>query len=656
MNDQVEMKSGSAGARFFSHLNDALAILLVVASIAWAADFYRRLGLVLFMEQYVTIILALAFPLLFFSVPARKGEKRAVPPWYDILAGIAGGVAAGYMGVRFVELGTQMFFHPTDGLLAASVVILLSLEGIRRTVGWPLVIVVAVFIAYGLLGHLIPNNMLSARQTVPLQFIYYLGFDNNALFGSPIMVAVTIVIAFILFGNLLNATGGGDFFNDISIATMGRYRGGSAKIAVVSSALFGTISGSAVANVVSGGIVTIPMMIRAGYKKYQAAAIEAVASTGGSIMPPVMGAAAFVMAEFLQVTYAEIMIAATIPAILYFVVLFVVADLEAARSGITRIEESLIPRSLLIMRHGWHFILPFVTMVYTLFWLNMQAEEAALYSCLTLIATTLLFGYRGKRPTFGAILGAVRETGYGVLDIIMICCGAGIVVGVLAISGLAFGLTLALVSFAKHSLLLLLVLAAFASIVLGMGMPTVAVYVLLAALIAPALSEAGIIPIAAHMFVLYFGMMSFVTPPVAVASFAAASIAKTDPFRASFESMRFGWVAYIVPFLFVYSPTLLMVGEPLHIVIDFVTAVAGIWLMSMGFVGFSVRRIGWIERAAYFVVGAFLLAPIALFPQAIYFNVAGAVLAAALIAREYMLRVRTRQAGELQAEAGTGRR
>jgi TRAP transporter 4TM/12TM fusion protein len=643
----------SAGARFFSLLNSALAILLVAASVAWAADLYRRVGLVLFMEQYIAIILAISFPLLFFAIPARKGEPRGIPPWYDILAGIAGFAASAYIGLRFVQLGTQMFFTPMDGLLAAAAVIVLSLEGIRRTVGWPLVITVLVFVAYGMLGHLIPGTMFAARHTEPLQLIYYLGFDNNALLGTPLMVAVTIVIAFILFGNLLNATGGGDFFNDISIATMGRYRGGSAKIAVVSSALFGTISGSAVANVVSGGIVTIPMMIRAGYKKYQAAAIEAVASTGGSIMPPVMGAAAFVMAEFLQVTYAEIMIAAAIPAILYFVVLFVVADLEAARSGITRIEESLIPRALFVMRHGWHFVLPFVTMVYTLFWMNMQAEEAALYSCLTLIVCTVVFGYRGQRPTFRAIFGAVRETGFGVLDIIMICCGAGVVVGVLAISGLAFGLTLALVTFAKHSLILLLVLSAGASIVLGMGMPTVAVYVLLAALVAPALSESGVVPIAAHMFVLYFGMMSFVTPPVAVASFAAASIAKTDPFRASFESMRFGWVAYIVPFLFVYSPTLIMIGDPVHIVIDFVTAVAGIWLMSMGFVGYSLRRIGWLDRVAYIVVGSFLLAPIALFEHAIYFNIAGAALAVLLIAREYSIRGRARQ-DELHAEAAAG--
>jgi TRAP-type uncharacterized transport system fused permease subunit len=288
-------------------------------------------------------------------------------------------------------------------------------------------------------------------------------------------------------------------------------------------------------------------------------------------------------------------------------------------------------------------------MIYTLFWLNMQAEESALYSCLTLLVTTFAFGYRGRRPTLGGLVGAVRDTGIGVLDIIMICTGAGVVVGVLAVTGLAFGLTLALVTIAKHSLFLLLLLAALASIVLGMGMPTVAVYVLLASLVAPAIAQSGVLPMAAHMFVLYFGMMSFVTPPVAVAAFAAASIAKADQFRTGFESMRFGWIAYIVPFLFAYSPTLIMAGDPLHIAIDFVTAVAGIWLMSMGIVGYSLRQIGWAERAVYIVVGSFLLAPIALFAQAIYFNAAGALLGAALIGREYMLRSR-RRAAELKTQ------
>ena len=335
---------GSAGARFFEFARSALAILLVAASVAWAADLYRKVGLVLFMEQYVSIILAIAFLLLFISVPARSGTSQAVPPWYDIWLGVAGFAAAGYIALRFVELGTQMFFHPLDGSDSLRRCHRPVDRRHRRTIGWPLVITVLVFLAYGLIGHLIPGIM-AARPTGAAQLVYYLGFDSNAILGTTIMIATTIVIAFVLFGNLLNATGGGDFFNDISVATMGRYRGGSAKIAVVSSALFGTISGSAVANVVSGGIVTIPMMIRTGYKTYQAAAIEAVASTGGSIMPPVMGAAAFVMAEFLQVTYGEVMIAATIPAILYFVVLFVVADLEAGRIGITRIEESLIPRT-----------------------------------------------------------------------------------------------------------------------------------------------------------------------------------------------------------------------------------------------------------------------------------------------------------------------
>ena len=648
-----EAAPGPAGARSFDHVRSALAVLLVAASVAWAADAYRMFGLVLFMEQYVAGILAIAFLLVFLAVPAIKGRSQAVPPWYDILAGIAGFVAAGYVAVRFVELGTQMFFAPLDGLIAALVILALSIEGIRRTVGWPLVIVVLIFIAYGLLGHLIPGVM-SARPTGAQQLAFYLAFDQNAILGTPIMVAATIVIAFVLFGNLLMTTGGSVFFTDIALATMGRYRGGSAKIAVAGSALFGTISGSAVANVVATGVVTIPMMKKAGYPPHQAAAIESVASTGGSLMPPVMGAAAFLMAEFLQITYGEVMLLALVPAVLYYAVLFVVADLEAARMGITRVEEHLIPRALSVLRDGWYFPLPFGVLIYTLFWLNRRPEEAALYSALTLLICTILFGYKRERPSLYAIFDAVRQTGHGVLDIIMICCGAGIVIGVLSVSGLGFGLTLTLVGIAGKSLLLLLILAAGISIILGMGMPTIAVYVLLAALVAPAMVEAGILPQAAHLFVLYFGMMSFITPPVAVAAFAAASIAKADPFRTGFTAMRFGWAAYIVPFLFVYSPELILIGRPEMIAVDVATAFVGIWLISAGFVGYSMRPIGWLDRAAYIVVGSFLLAPIALFPQAIYFNVLGAVLAVVLITREYMIRARTRRTAALHPEAGRG--
>jgi TRAP-type uncharacterized transport system fused permease subunit len=250
----------------------------------------------------------------------------------------------------------------------------------------------------------------------------------------------------------------------------------------------------------------------------------------------------------------------------------------------------------------------------------------------------ILFGYKGKRPGFGAIFDAVRQTGHGVLDIIMICCGAGIVIGVLSVSGLGFGLTLTLVSVAGKSLLALLVLAALISIVLGMGMPTIAVYVLLAALVAPAMVEAGVLPQAAHLFVLYFGMMSFITPPVAVAAFAAASIAKSDPFYTGFTAMRFGWAAYIVPFLFVYSPELILVGRPEMIAFDIATAFGAIWLISAGFVGYALRPIAVIERWLFILSGALLLIPLSMFSYSIYMNVAGAFLALVLLARQIALR------------------
>jgi TRAP transporter 4TM/12TM fusion protein len=648
MTESQMIAPGPSWARFFDFVRSALAILLVAASIAWAADVYRMFGLVLFMEQFVAGILAIAFLLVFLAMPARKGASQEVPPLYDILMGLAGFSAAGYIAVRFVDLGTLMFFAPLDGLLAAVVVIVLSLEGVRRTVGWPLVIVVLVFIAYGLWGHVIPGT-LRARPTEAQQLAYYLAFDQNAILGTPIMVASTIVIAFVLFGNLLTATGGSQFFTDISLASMGRYRGGSAKIAVVGSSLFGTISGSAVANVVATGVVTIPLMKRSGYPPHQAAAIESVASTGGSLMPPVMGAAAFLMAEFLQITYAEVMMVALVPAILYYAVLFMVVDLEAARAGITRVEEALIPRTLSVLRDGWYFPIPFGVLIYTLFSLNLRPEESALYSSLALVLCAVLFGYKGRRPGFWQLVDAVRQTGIAVLDILMICCAAGIVIGILAVSGLAFGLTLALVTIAAKSLLLLLVLSAIISIVLGMGMPTVAVYVLLAALVAPAMVEAGVVPVGAHLFVLYFGMMSFITPPVAVAAFAAASIAKSDPFRTGFTAMRFGWIAYIIPFLFVYSPELILIGNPGMIAFDIATALVAVWLISAGFVGYALRPIGAGERAAFIAAGTLLLIPLSLLSFSIYLNVAGMILAAIVIGRELLERGRARHAA-----AGTG--
>jgi TRAP transporter 4TM/12TM fusion protein len=614
-----------------------LSVAMVAASVAWAADLYRPIGLVLFMEQFVAGILAGALLLVFFAVPARRGATSRRPPWYDVLAGIVGFCAAAYVAVRYPALGELMFARPLDGLTAGAIVLILSLEGLRRTVGTILLVVALLFIAYGLFGHFLPG-ILSGRPVALDRLAYYLAYDSNGILGTPIIVASTIVIAFVLFGYLLSATGGSGFFTDLSLALMGRYRGGSAKIAITASGFFGSISGSAVSNVVSTGVVTIPMMRKAGYPPYQAAAIEAVASTGGQLMPPVMGAAAFLMAEFLQVPYAEIVTAALLPAVLYYLALFIVADLEAAKAGISRVDEALIPRMARVLRDGWHFLLPFAVLIWALFSANERPETAALYASGTLICGSLVFGYRGRRPSLFDFLDAVRKTGLAVLDIIMIGVAAGIVIGVLAISGLGFGLTLALVQIAGNSMILLLVLSAIVCIVLGMGMPTVGVYVLLAALVAPALVEVGFEPMAAHLFVMYFGMMSMITPPVAIAAFAAASLARADAMRTGFEAVRFGWIAYVIPFLFVFSPTLIMIGDGSAITFAAVTAVGGVWFNSVAVVGYFLRPMKPVERIAFCVAGLLMLIPAGLFENAIYTDFVGMAFGIALLGRELLMK------------------
>jgi TRAP transporter 4TM/12TM fusion protein len=379
-----------------------------------------------------------------------------------------------------------------------------------------------------------------------------MALDSNGILGIPMSVASTVVVAFILFGTLLAITGGSRFFTDAAMVGMGRYRGGSMKIAVLASGLFGSISGSAVANVVGTGVVTIPMIKRDGYPAHKAAAIEAVASTGGQLMPPVMGAAAFLMAEFLAVPYGDIVLAALVPALLYYVALFIQADLEAARLGIRAVPGSEIPAARGVLG-GLHFLAAFAALIYALFTLRWQPERAALLAAAVLILTSLALGYQGARPGFRRLLGSIATTGHAVLEIILISAASGIVIGVLNVTGLSFNLTYALVQVGGGSAILLLALSAIVCIVLGMGLPTLGVYVLLAALVAPALIQVGIEPIGAHLYVLYFGMMSMITPPIALAAFAAASIAHAPAMATGWAAMRFGWSAYVIPVLFVFS-------------------------------------------------------------------------------------------------------
>jgi TRAP transporter 4TM/12TM fusion protein len=419
---------------------------------------------------------------------------------------------------------------------------------------------------------------------------------------------------------------------------MGRYRGGSAKVAVVGSAFFGMISGSAVANVSAVGVVTIPLMKRSGFPAQIAAAIEAVGSTGGQLMPPVMGAAAFLMAEVLGVPYVEVMIAAIIPAFLYYLALFFAVDAEAAKRGIKGEPSERLPQTLAVLKAGWYFPLPFVVLVYALVAWNWQAEYAALLATAVLIVLSLAFGYKGERVSIKDLFKAIVSAGGSVVDLILICAVAGMFIGILNISGLAFGMTLQLLAVTGESLPLMLALTAVMAIVLGLGLPTVGVYIIMATLIAPALVKVGVAPMAAHMFLLYFGVMSMVTPPVALSAFAAANIAGADVDKTGWTATRIGWAAYIVPFLFVVSPSLLMRGDPLTIAWAVGTAAAGIWLGTIGVVGFFHRPVaGWL-RAAFIVAGVLVLIPADMFPGAILTDLVGLVLGAALLGREFYRR------------------
>jgi TRAP transporter 4TM/12TM fusion protein len=611
------------------------ASLLTLASLAWAVQTYRSVGLLLFNEQILAGMLALGLALVFLTQPFRSGSPRPFVPWYDWLLAAVSAIAAGYLAVRFPTLSEEVTARPLDGLVVAFVIVPLVLEALRRVTGWALTIVVIVFLVYALLGHLVPGQ-LAGRPVKLTQLAYYLVWDPGSMLGTPLLVAATIVIAFIFFGQLLFASGGSAFFTDVSLAAMGRYRGGSAKIAVTASGLFGMISGSAVSNVTSTGIITIPLMRQGGYPPHVAGAVEAVASTGGQLMPPVMGAAAFLMAEFLQVPYRDVVVAAAIPAVLYYFALFVQADLLAGRMGIARVEESRIPAAAGVLRRGWHFLLPFGVLIFAMFWLNWSPERSALAGGMVLIVTGMLFGYGNQRLTLAGIVEAVRATGIAALDLVMITAAAGFIIGVLNISGLGFSLTLALVQVGGDSAFLLLILSAVVCIILGMGMPTVGVYVLLAALVAPAMVKVGIQPMAAHMFVMYFGMMSMITPPVALAAYAAASLAQTDPMKTGWAAVRFGWVAYIIPFLFVRAPSLLMQGDPVAIVQAFLTGLAGVWMVCAAFAGFALRAIDTPTRIGFGVAGLLLFIPAGAMPYGYLTDVAGLVLGVMLFARELL--------------------
>ena len=584
---------------------DVLQALLLICVIGWVLDVPRRiLGLGLYTEQMLAIALGLGLALSYIT---GRDRPRALD-WLFAALSLA---ICGYIAFRYDSITYEIALLPANLVIGAAILVVLVLEATRRSAGGVLVGIILVISAYVFVGPHMPGDFATKPVSLP-RLIVYLGLDTNGMIGVILSVALLIVVPFTLMGQVLGRTGGAAYFADLAMSAMGRFRGGAAKIAVFGSALFGMISGAAVSNVVAVGIVTIPLMSRSGFSRTRAAAIEAVGSTGGQLMPPVMGAAAFIMAEFLQVPYGAVVIAAIIPAVLYYAALFIHVDLEAAKQSIGAAQVEDPPKFGEVLKSGWHFPIPLIFLVVTIAYpetFQIPIERAAVYSTAILIVLSMTFGYRGNRVNPREMLRAVLDTGRAALDIVLIGAAAGMVVGALSVSGISFGLTLQLIELSGQNVFVLLLLTAVISIILGMGMPTVSVYVLTATLLAPSLIKLGVQPMAAHMYVMYFGMLSMITPPVAIAAYAAANIARVSGWTTGWTAVVVGWSTFFIPFLFVTEPSMLMNDTWPMIAWNFSRNILGIFVGTAGIAGFAFSPMSVWLRIAFGVAALAILIP-----------------------------------------------
>ena len=612
-------EQSSAVSPVVAPATDILQGALILCVVGWVLDLPRRLfDMSFYTEQLLAVCLGLGLALSFITTSTAIGSRVRIMRWLDWFAAAASLIICGYIAYRYDALTYEIALLPIDGVIGSAILLLLVLEATRRTSGGVLVVIILILALYVFIGPHMPGDF-ATRPVSAARLITYLGLDTNGMIGIILSVALLIVVPFTLMGQVLGRTGGAHYFADLAMSAMGRFRGGAAKIAVFGSALFGMISGAAVSNVVAVGIVTIPLMSRSGFSPVRAAAIESVGSTGGQLMPPVMGAAAFIMAEFLQVSYGAVCIAAVIPSLLYYAALFMHVDLEAAKKQIGAAQVADAPKFAEVLKSGWHFPIPLIFLIVTIVYpeiFQIPIERAAVYATAILIVLSMVFGYRGTRVTTRQMLRAILDTGRASLDIVLIGAAAGLVVGTLSVSGISFGLTLQLIALSGGSLFVLLILTAIISIILGMGMPTVSVYVLTATLLAPSLIKLGVTPMAAHMYVMYFGMLSMITPPVAIAAYAAANIARVSGWTTGWTAVVVGWSTFFIPFLFVLEPSLLMEGSAGLIAWNFARNILGIFVGTAGIVGFAFGLLALPMRIAFGAAALAILIPQHAFPGA----------------------------------------
>ncbi|PYF08455.1 TRAP transporter permease [Ureibacillus chungkukjangi] len=547
----------------------------------------------------------LLFSFIFYPATKKSVGTRKLPTILDILCiGLSAFVIFYFLFTYDTFVRERAGENTTMDIYVGSLALLLLFEASRRVVGIGLTLIALFFLTYNFFGAYIPGLLghygFSIERVVNLMY-----WGGQGVFGTALGVSATYIFVFVLFGAFLKNSGFSDFINDLALTIAGRTAGGPAKVAVFASALMATVSGSAVSNVVTTGTVTIPMMKKAGYSKKFAGAVESVASTGGLIAPPVMGAAAFIMAEYLGVSYSVVLLAAIIPAILYYLTLFMIVHFEAKKMGLSGIAKENIPNAKKVLKDGGHLFIPLIILLIMLF-SGFSPIYAAIISLITVVPAAAI--RKNTRMSLTVVIESIVEGVKGAISVGIACAVVGIVIATITLTSVGLLIGNNVLSFAGESILLAAVLTAFISIVLGMGVPATAAYIIVATISVPILTKLGVAPVAAHMFAFYFAALSSITPPVALAAYAAAGIAGESPNKVAFESVRLGLIGFIVPFFFIFNPTLLLTGGTIgEYIYAGVTAIIGGIALAAGLKGYLFRKTYLVERILLLIAGISLM-------------------------------------------------
>jgi TRAP transporter 4TM/12TM fusion protein len=567
-------------------------------------------------EYYYALVLVV-LPFVYVLFPGGPRARLDGVPWYDTVLFVVTAATAAYLLVhirRAAELGWEFGGAPRDVVAAGFVMWALLMEALRRTGGWGLVLSVLPFTLYPLFAGAGWLGPLKGTQSTAAQASAYHMLSVESVLGIPLQAFAEVVIGFLVFGTALMMTGAGRFFINLSFSLCGTFRGGAAKVCVFASALLGMMSGSVVSNVLTAGTMTIPVMKKTGFRASYAGAIEACASTGAVLAPPVMGATAFVMAQFLNMSYAEVALAATIPAALYYFGLFMQVDAYAARHGLEGLPRAELPRVWVTLKEGWYFVLVIALLVFMMLVMKRESH-APFYATVLLLVLNQLFNR--ERWTWATAAKFLELNGRTFAELVGILAGCGLLIGAFSLTGVVSSLANDMLRIAGNNALLLLSMTAVTSLVLGLGLTTTACYIFLAVLVGPALEKAGLNKLAVHMFIFYWGMLSAITPPVAIASFAAAGIAGAPPMKTGWESMRVGSIIYFIPFFFVLNPAFVLQGSLAETLVLSATCALGIVFICGGIQGYQMwagdlartRGAEWPLRALLIAGGMVLAAP-----------------------------------------------